>query len=110
MPDVPLRARTAEHVSAFLRGLEQQAHLDPWQVHQAREALRLLYQEFLLLCWARPWPLPAYSTPAVRLSSQACSFRDEVSAHVREPQHQQMLGRLRTELRARHYSALPELP
>jgi hypothetical protein len=47
MPGVPLRARTTEHVSAFLNGLGQLACVEPWQVHRAQEALRLLYQAFL---------------------------------------------------------------
>jgi hypothetical protein len=56
VPGEPLRARTGAHVRGFLRDLETQAHAEPWQVEQAQEALRMLYQERLPLPWARPWP------------------------------------------------------
>ncbi len=32
LPGVPLRSRTAEHVTAFLSHLGQQANVEPWQV------------------------------------------------------------------------------
>jgi Phage integrase, N-terminal SAM-like domain len=49
MPGLPLRARTKAHVRAFLSDLAQQAHVESWQVDQAQEALRVLYQECLPL-------------------------------------------------------------
>jgi hypothetical protein len=49
MPGVPLRTRTEAHVRAFLCDLRQQAHVEPWQIDQAQEVLRMLYQECLPL-------------------------------------------------------------
>ena len=55
MPGVPLGARSDAHVRAFLSDLEPQAHVEPWQVDQAQEALQVLYQP----CLPRPWLLRA---------------------------------------------------
>jgi hypothetical protein len=66
VPGVPLRARTEAHVRAFLSDLVQQAHVEPWQVEQAQEALRVLYQEYLSLPWARPWPLQTHTPETAR--------------------------------------------
>jgi hypothetical protein len=46
---VPLRTRTAAHVRAFLSDLAHQTNVEPWQVDQAQEVLRVLYQECLPL-------------------------------------------------------------
>ena len=108
MPGVPLRARTEAHVRAFLRDLGQQAHVEPWQVDQAQEALRMLYQERLPLPWARTWPLQAHAGEATRGLRPRQSFRDELSASAVDADHQELLSRLRTEIRARHYSLRTE--
>src|SRR5918999_1478653 len=76
VPGVPLRTRTEAHVRAFLRGLEGQAHVEPWQVEQAQEALRVLYQEYLPLPWARPWPLQTHTPAIARGFLPRESFRD----------------------------------
>ena len=108
VPGVPLRARTQAHVRAFLSDLAQQAHVQPWQVDQAQEALRVLYQQCLPRPWARPWPLQAYAEEPTRGAPQQPSFRDEVSSREVDAKHQEMLHRLRTEIRARHYSLRTE--
>lgn len=41
---------------AFLNDLRHQVNVKEWQVAQASEALRVFYQEFLGLAWARRWP------------------------------------------------------
>jgi hypothetical protein len=105
---VPLRTRTEAHVRAFLSDLEGQAHVEPWQVEQAQEALRVLYQACLPLPWARPWPLQTHTPEITRGLLQRESFRDELSARAVDAVHQEMLSQLRTELRARHYSLRTE--
>jgi integron integrase len=105
---VPLRARTAAHVRAFLSDLGQQANVEPWQVDQAQEALRVLYQECLPLPWARPWPFHAHAMEAARGLSLGKSFRDQVSSSELDARHQAVLNQLRTEMRARHYSLRTE--
>lgn len=87
---VPLRLRRAEHVRAFLSNLENQAKVERWQVEQAAEALRVLYQEFLVLAWAQNWsdliaakatsrPVNTPSSPCQRQSLRE-SFRDKVTS------------------------------
>jgi Phage integrase, N-terminal SAM-like domain len=108
MPGIPLRARTKVQVRAFLSDLAQQAHVESWQVNQAQESLRVLYQEFLPLPWAGPWPLQVHAMEVARRGSQGKSFRDEVSSSEVDAAHREVLSRLRTEIRARHYSLRTE--
>jgi Phage integrase, N-terminal SAM-like domain len=108
MPGLPLRACTQAHVRAFLSDLAQQAHVESWQVNQAQDALRVLDQECFPLPWARPWPFHAHAMEAVRGGSQGTSLRDEVSSSAVDAAHQEMLRRLRTEIRARHSSLRTE--
>ena len=82
--------------------------MEPWQEEQAQEGLRVLYQGCLPLPWARPWPLQPHTSEAARGLLQRGSFRDELSACAVDAPHQAMLSRLRTELRARHYSLRTE--
>jgi integrase len=105
---VPLRERTAAHVRAFLNDLKQQTNVETWQLDQAQEAIRVLYQECLPLPWARPWPFNAYTIEAAKGLSQQKTFRDEVSSNEVEARHQAVLSRLRTEMRTRHYSLRTE--
>jgi hypothetical protein len=105
---VPLRTRTEAHIRAFLSDLEGQAHVEPWQVEQAQEALRVLYQECLPRPWAQPWPLPTHIPERARGLLPRAAFRDELSARAVDAAHQQVLSQLRTELRARHYSLRTE--
>lgn len=85
--------RRAEHVRAFLSDLENQIKVERWQVEQAAEALRVLYQEFLGLAWAQNWsgiidaarvseapsrPVNTPSSPCQRQSLRE-SFRDKVT-------------------------------
>jgi hypothetical protein len=62
--------------------------VEPWQVEQAQEALRVLYQECLPLPWARPWPLPTDTTEIVRELLPRAAFRDELGAPAVDAAHQ----------------------
>lgn len=53
---LPLRQRNAGHVRNYLYELSQSKQMKDWQISQASEALRLLYQEFLKISWAVEWP------------------------------------------------------
>ena len=53
---VPLRNRSAEQISNFLQDLSTNPNIKDWQISQASEALKLLYQEFLKVNWATDWP------------------------------------------------------
>ena len=101
----PAQKRTCERFCAASR---QQAHVEPWQVEQAQEALRVLYQEWLPLPWARPWPLQTHAPEKASGLLERRSFRDELSSRAIDAAHQAMLSRLRTEIRIRHYSLRTE--
>jgi integron integrase len=58
--------------------------------------------------WAQPWPFQAHAMEVARGGSQGTSFRDEVSSSAVDAAHQEVLSRLRTEIRARHYSLRTE--
>jgi len=95
-------------VRAFVRDLGRQARVQPWQVEQAQEALRVLEQEGLPLPWARPWPWPAHAVEAARESSPGTCVRDAVSSRTLAAQHQERLRRWRRASRARHSSLRTE--
>jgi hypothetical protein len=82
--------------------------VEPWQVDQAQEALRVLYQICLRLPWASLWPFHTHAKETARGLSQGESFRDKVNSSEVDARHQAMLSRLRTEMRARHYSLRTE--
>ena len=68
-------ARAVPGVS--LRDLESQTHVEAWQVEQAQEALRVLYQHCLPRPWAQPWPLPTHTPETARALPRRQAFRDE---------------------------------
>jgi len=49
-----LAVRTWQDVQEFLTALTE--HFKDWQVDQAGQALKILYQSFLKLEWAKVWP------------------------------------------------------
>jgi hypothetical protein len=108
VPGVPLRIPTEAHVRTFLSDLKGQVHVEPWQVEQAQEALRVLYQQCLPLAWARPWPWQTRTPETARGLLQPEFFHDGLSSRAVDAAHQQMLSRLRTEMHARHYSRRTE--
>jgi hypothetical protein len=68
----------------------------------------MLYQEYLPLPCARPWPLRAHAMEAAKGWAQRTSVRDAVSPHQLDAQHQAVLSRLRTAMRARPYALRTE--
>jgi site-specific recombinase XerD len=64
----------------------------------------VLYQERIPRPWARPWPCRAQAVNSGRGLAHGKPFRDEVSSKEVDTRHQAVLSRLRTEIRARHYS------
>ena len=54
MKGKPLDQCTAQDVNGFLNHLKEQSNVEPWQVEQAINALRVLYRVFLRVPWALP--------------------------------------------------------
>jgi integron integrase len=116
----PLRSRTAEQIGLFLKGVAEQPNLQEWQAAQASDALKILYQDVLNCEWALTWPPSDTSPPPEseeesetggRISYSANiprSFRDESPPKEIDILHADILQRLRTEIRFRHYSIRTE--
>ena len=56
----PLTEATSEHVAAFLENLGQNRAIQPWQLDQAADALKILFADYLQLEWAKHESLRHY--------------------------------------------------
>jgi len=95
---VPLGDRNPEDVKQFLTSLLGNPQITIWQIEQASEALRILYQEVIAAPWARPWPARLPANPTAKKKAPP----------VATPKEEPLLLRLRTEIRVRHYSPKTE--
>ena len=97
---VPLGDRVPVDVDRFLSSLLGNPQIAPWQIDQASEALRILYQEVVIAPWARPWVWPArpLGHPAKKKMARPVATEEE----------KPVLLRLRAEIRVRHYSPKTE--
>jgi integron integrase len=116
MRALPLRNRTAEHVCNYLRDLSGKPDIKGWQVEQAADALKILYQAFLKIPWATEWPAPLTDAnkPCRKSTAEEASglpehqrFRDE-GAWPATGLHEDVIKRLRTQMRTLHYSLRTE--
>lgn len=120
----PLRNRSAHDVGEFLAGLESCAGRAPWQLAQAREALKALFTLHLQVEWAATcnWATVSSSEhpdhekrgpagdedPSSTLGlRRAPPFLDGHSTRL-ATEHEEQIARLRTILRTRHYSLRTE--
>ncbi len=94
---VSLRDRSVEDVTAFIEDLKADERLAPWQVEQARNALRILYRD-------------VFGLNAKTMSPRgATSMRDSViQPRQLEALHGALLDRVRDAIRLRHYSPRTE--
>ncbi len=99
-PAVPLGGRNPADVDRFLSSLLSNPHVAPWQIDQASEALRILFQEVLVAPWARPWVWPARPAGPVVAKKKA--------RPVATAAEEALLLRLRNEVRVRRYSPKTE--
>ncbi|MHB8880947.1 MAG: integron integrase [Thermodesulfovibrionales bacterium] len=118
---VPLRTRGPEHIRNYLQDLSTKPNIKEWQIIQASDALKLLYQEFLKVPWAAEWPVHLREaghnggeprTIRSLTPAQPCPepgpFRDEGAWTAVPGVHGNVLDRLRTAIRTRHYSLRTE--
>lgn len=118
----PLAQHTARHVEQYLRGIGGKHQLQPWQFRQVVEALQILFVDLVGAAWAGHfdwayWLASAreleghHATvarshdPLPRRSAQQPSppSYDEVRQH-----YQEIVQRLKAEIRRRHYSIRTE--
>ncbi|MBI5099635.1 MAG: integron integrase [Nitrospirae bacterium] len=95
----PLRNCTAKDVKAFLDNLSHDSAIEPWQVEQARDALRLLYRDFLKVSWAVQKPVGA-----IHELPQQSGLSSEETVSV----NSEIFKKLQIEMRFRHYSIRTE--
>ncbi|MBI4708360.1 MAG: integron integrase [Candidatus Omnitrophica bacterium] len=110
----PFRNCTGQDVKKFLDHLSKNNKIEIWQVEQARDALRLLYRDFLKV----PWAVQKVSKPALVIStcraSRLGSRKDSGQAGMTEkptPENhicEFLINKLKTEIRYRHYSIRTE--
>ena len=112
LPDLPLAGRQQSHVTAFLANLQTNAALQSWQIDQAGEALRLLYQKLLCTPWALEGEVWAAPPPADILPAPTAETPQNFSARAakpaRSPELEAILSRVRSEMRLRHLSLRTE--
>jgi integron integrase len=110
---IPLYECSASDVKDFLSQLDRNPDIQKWQVKQAQSALRVLFRDFLRI----PWALKKACTGSARLETSGKSinpkasltqFKDELSSEEAVSVYGDVLQKLRTEIRYRHYSISTE--
>lgn len=123
----PLKNRTAAEIVSFLDGLAAQSGMKDWQVEQCIVALRVLYQDYLGVEWARQWQWPKTfqavnnkekSEPVGQaIRSIPSHLKADEGVHEKgfhdqakklDKSHSVYLGKLRTAIRIKHYSIRTE--
>jgi integron integrase len=107
----PIRERSVSDIRKFLFELSIQRSIQPWQVHQAEEALVFLYEGFLKLDLGlntvRPLvPVPGISNSNFKAPQQ---FKDRTLSKTEEKAHYgELFSGFRSAMRVRHYSIRTE--
>jgi hypothetical protein len=90
-------------IKSFLIKLRRELKAENWQVAQASDALRILYQNYFNMMWAQDWQKVTYVSEDVGRKG-AISFRDEGRSKEVDIVHKDVFNRFRSEMRRRHYS------
>lgn len=92
----PIRSRSSEDVNNFLNSLKGQDGVEPWQIKQAKDALVVLYRDFLKIDLRRQ-------------DLGVSGFKDAVlQGQKLKELYGDLFQKLRRELRVRHYSLRTE--
>jgi integron integrase len=106
-----LRERSAADIRKFLFELSIQRSIQPWQVHQAEEALVFLYEGFLKLDLGLNTVRPLVPAPGISNSNFKTpqQFKDRVLSQTEEKaRYGELYSRFRSAMRVRHYSIRTE--
>jgi hypothetical protein len=94
---VPLRERSVADVTSFLDDLKADERIAPWQIEQARQALRILYRDVFGL------------NAKAMATERGQSYRDAVTQPRQlAAAHGALLEDIRTAIRLKHYSPRTE--
>ena len=106
----PLKERNSRDIEEYLRSIAKQRKARPWQVDQARDAIRILYHDFLSI----PLPVPANTvanTPHIDSGEihRRQTFEDATVDPERfEARFGKLISQIRSEIRYRHYAIRTE--
>lgn len=125
----PLASRSGADILRYLEKQARRADMNEWQIRQAVQAVRFLYQEQLNTTWARKWEWDKAESHAVAFlnkkveavpasvagpdqplpeNDSGTRFADQrPKDHFRE-KHAELVAGLRKEIRQRHYSLRTE--
>ena len=112
IPRKPLDKRTQADVQSYMDLLARQGRYEEWQLEQANDAFRLLFDESLGLSWANPWPVgvrnisdkaPGDKT-LLDVDRTSNGFKDSINRSGVELSCPGLIERIRTVLRTMHYS------
>jgi integron integrase len=106
LPEKPLQSRSREDIQTFLAELGKRKGVAAWQVRQAEQALRILYEIFLPHYHPEKHTslTPAANHPIEKAPAKSDGFRDRVIPGEVERQFPELLQAVRTEVRTRHLS------
>ena len=102
----PLKDRSRKDIEAFLSNLGNRRGIADWQVRQAEQALRILYEIFLpqYAPEGQIAAAPDGKHPAQEANAKMDRFRDRVIPGEVERQFPKLLEAVKTEVRNRHFS------
>jgi len=108
-----LEDRSETEVNAFLAHLKSEVNIKDWQVGQAADSLRILYQIFFDVPWAHEKTWPVQSAPgAVPFFRQRITPTEELPDTQNQEQVESkfpdLLDRIRNQIRVKHYSVRTE--
>jgi integron integrase len=94
---VPIRTATQEMVNGFLEDLKSDTYIHGWQVEQARESISVLFQKVLNI-----------APPIANLPKEIIADDKITDSGEMNRRHGDLLKRMTTEIRIRHYSIRTE--
>ena len=108
----PLDKCSKKEVQTYLDLLGHQDKYQEWQIKQADDALRILFGSHLGHSWAIPWPVFLKNRPVPSGSSSkkrdrsvdTPSFKDIPDIKSVEGKFPDLLYRVKTDIRTRHYA------
>ncbi|MEW6108592.1 MAG: integron integrase [Nitrospirota bacterium] len=123
IPRVPLENRILEQANTFLDSLKNNPNIEDWQLYQATEALKILYEDFLHIKWSQQSsqmiapssePVKGLETsppnqqPQSNLRTLQETYCEQAPSKSNYLIHQDIFTRLRSEMHAARYSLRTE--
>jgi hypothetical protein len=106
IPEKSLKERTGKDIEAFLTDLGKRPGIADWQVRQAKQALRILYEKFLpdYAPEKHTRIAPVEKRLVQKPTAKTEGFRDRVIPGELERRFSDLVEAVKTKIRSRHYS------